>query len=309
MKGLILAGGKGSRLYPVTHHIPKPLLPIANRLGLEYAFDCLKDMAVQDICLVVGENESSMKAALGDGRQFGVQLTYVRQPEPKGLAHAVGCAEDAIKGEDFVLYLGDEVYSRGFRAEAELFKASDCANLNIVQAVEDPSRFGVATVVDGRIVKLEEKPKNPTSNLVMAGLYFFGPEIWEVLPTLRPSARGEYEITDAIQELIHRGHLVLASEFDGEWFDTGTLESFLETNRFLIDGEGLFGEGSVLEGQVGENVVIGDGAIVEAEIIEDSVVLPGARVKVAGSIRHCLLGGEIWAENSLEGQILYGGQE
>lgn len=306
MKGLILAAGKGSRLYPVTHHIPKPLLPIANRMGLEYAFDCLKDLGVTDICLVVGENEPLMREALGNGSEFGVSLTYAVQAEPKGLAHAVGCAKAQMAGENFVLYLGDEVYSEGFREHAATFKESGCANLNIVKAVEDPSRFGVATVVEGRIVKLVEKPLHPESNLVMAGLYFFRPQIWEVLPGLKPSARGEFEITDAIQALIDKGELVLAGELKGEWFDTGTLDSFLETNRFLTQSGRVLGEGCSVEGNLGESVVIGDAAIVECEAIEDAVVLPGSRVRVTGSIRHSILGGSLDVEGDVEGQVLYG---
>ncbi len=305
MKGLILAAGKGTRLYPVTHHIPKPLLPIANRIGLEYAFDCLKDLNVTDIVLVVGENEPAMRQALGDGSKFGIRLEYVRQDIPKGLAHAVGCAREAIARDDFVLYLGDEVYSKGFRHDAERFSSSGCANLNIVKAVEDPSRFGVATVVEGRIVKLVEKPRQPESNLAMAGLYFFGPKIWEVLPDLQPSARGEYEITDAIQALIDRGETVLAGVYDGEWFDTGTLDSFLETNRFITGGDMLLGEGCSVSGSVSGSVVIGDGAIVECELIDDSVVLPGARVRCSGSIRHALIGGTIEVQGDIHNQVLF----
>ncbi|HEY0866703.1 MAG TPA: sugar phosphate nucleotidyltransferase, partial [Fimbriimonas sp.] len=232
MKGVILAAGKGSRLYPVTHVVAKPLLPLANRPTLHYAFDRLKEMGVRDICLVVGENEEQMRSALGDGSDFGVRLSYVRQHEPHGLAHAVGFAREFVGEDPFVLYLGDAMYNQAFDGFARRFLESGCANLNIVQPVEDPSRFGVANVEGDRIVKLVEKPKNPESNLAMAGMYFFGPQLWEVLPDLKPSARGEYEITDAIQLLIDRGHEVLAGVYTGKWFDTGTLDSFLETSSF-----------------------------------------------------------------------------
>lgn len=308
MKGVILAAGKGSRLYPITHHIPKPLLPLANRPTLHYSFDRLKEIDVVDICVVVGENESQMKAALGDGREFGVRLSYVRQTEPKGLAHAVGFAQEFVDGDSFVLYLGDAIYSQGFQGFARKFEETGCANLNIVKAVQDPSRFGVANVEGDRIMKLVEKPKEPESNLAMAGLYFFGPQIWTVLPDLPPSARGEYEITDAIQTLVDREESVLAGVYEGEWFDTGTLDSFLATSRFLIQGTPLVDAEAKVSGDVTNSVVIGQGARVVCQSIRDSVVLPGADVEVNGTIHHSILAGTVREANNLEGAIVYSGE-
>ncbi|MCX7800381.1 MAG: sugar phosphate nucleotidyltransferase [Fimbriimonadales bacterium] len=307
MKGVILAAGKGTRLFPVTYHIPKPLLPLANRLTLEYAFDRLREIDVRDICIVVGENEPQMRSALGDGARFGLNLSYVRQTHPQGLAHAVGFAREFVGDEPFVLYLGDALYSKGFHEHARRFLESGCANLNLVQWVEDPRRYGVANLDGERIVKLVEKPKNPDSNWAMAGLYFFRPPIWEVLPDLKPSARGEYEITDTIQLLIDRGHTVLAGVYDGVWYDTGTLESFLEVSRFLINGGQIIDPTARVKAQVGEAVVIGAGATVECAFIEDSVILPGARIKIDGEIRRCLLGGTVFSEDPLTDAILYEG--
>ncbi len=306
MKGLILAAGKGSRLYPITHIVPKPLLPLANRMTLDYAFDKLKEIGVTDIGIVVGENENAMREALGDGSHHGVSLTYIRQPEPKGLAHAVSFAKDFVAGDSFVLYLGDAMYSDGFEAFKKRFVESGCANLNLVKPVDDPSRFGVANVDGERIVKLVEKPKNPESNLAMAGLYFFGPEIWDVFPNLKPSARGEYEITDAIQTLIDEDKTVLAGVYEGAWFDTGTLDSFLETSSFLIDGGQRVAASAVVIGEVKNQVVVGEAAHVECESIEDSVVLPGAVVKVKGKIRHSILAGPIESDGDLTDSILHG---
>lgn len=306
MKGVILAAGKGTRLYPVTHVIPKPLLPMANRPTLFYAFDRLKEMGVTDICIVVGENEPAMRAALGDGSAQGVHLSYVKQEQPKGLAHAVGFAKEFVAGDPFVLYLGDAVYSEGFERYAKRFVDSGCANLNIVKVVEDPSRFGVANVEGERIVKLVEKPKVPESNLAMAGMYFFGPQIWSVLPELQPSGRGEYEITDAIQMLIDRGETVLAGVYEGTWFDTGTLDSFLETSAFLIHDGKLVDPTAKVTGEVGDKVVIGAGATVRCESIEDSVVLPGSHVVVNGPIHRAVLGGPVSADGPLENVILHG---
>lgn len=305
MKGVILAAGKGSRLYPVTHHIPKPLLPLANRPTLEYAFDRLKEIGITQICIVVGENEDQMRSALGSGDQFGVELAFVRQTEPKGLAHAVSFAEDWVGSDPFVLYLGDAIYGAGFEAQMQKFVESGCANLNIVKPVHDPERFGVANVEGDRIVRLVEKPANPESNLAMAGLYFFGPQIWSVIPELKPSGRGEYEITDAIQMLVDRGETVLAGLYDAEWFDTGTLDSFLATSSFLTHGKGLIDSSAKVQADVGPNTVVGSGASVRATSIEDSVILPGAHVEVDGPIRHSIIGGTVWAD-SAENAILWG---
>jgi glucose-1-phosphate thymidylyltransferase len=308
VKAVILAAGKGTRLYPITRHIPKPLLPLANRPTIFYAFDRLKEMGVRDICVVVGENEAQMRAELGDGASQDVSLTFVRQEEPKGLAHAVGYAQTFAGEDPFVLYLGDAIYGSSFEAQAKLFLDSGAANLNIVKPVDDPRRFGVANVDGDRIVKLVEKPANPESNLAMAGMYFFGPQLWSVLPHLKPSGRGEYEITDAIQMMIDRGDPVLAGIYEGVWFDTGTLDSFLETSAFLTRGETLIGEVSpnAIDATLGNRVVIGDGATVQAESIEDSVILPGAEVHVEGSISRCILAGKVHSRDPLKETILYG---
>jgi glucose-1-phosphate thymidylyltransferase len=305
MKGVVLAAGKGSRLYPVTKAIAKPLLPLANRITMEYAFDQFRDCAITEVCIVVGENEQELRAALTDGSKFGMSLDYARQDEPLGLAHAVQQSMKFVGDDDFMLYLGDAIYGRSLKPFVKQFKESGATNLNLVKEVEDPRRFGVANVEGNRIVKLVEKPQNPESNLAMAGMYIFGPQIWEVIPDLKPSARGEYEITDAIQLLIDKGEIIVAGIYDGEWFDTGTLPSFLETSRFLTGGAQTVGSTAKVDAQIGENVVIGENAILRCERIENSVVLPNANVKVDGDIIGCLIGGEVAAE-SLTDEIRYG---
>lgn len=306
MKGVILAAGKGTRLYPVTKAVPKPLLPIANKMTLAYAFDQLQECGIGEVAVVVGDNESAMRDALGDGSEFGLHLEFVRQPDPRGLAHAVGFAKDFVAGDDFVLYLGDAIYSDHLAPFVRKFKDRGCANLNLVKAVEDPRRFGVANVDGDRIVKLVEKPAQPESNLAMAGMYVFGPQLWEVLPDLQPSARGEYEITDAIQMLVDRGDEVLAGVYEGDWFDTGTLPSFLATSRFLTQNGQLVALDARVKGHMGEHVVVGAGSVVECDEIEDSVVLPGSKVSVTGSIKGCLLGGEVSADGDLCDAIRFG---
>jgi glucose-1-phosphate thymidylyltransferase len=305
LKGVILAAGKGTRLYPVTYHVAKPLLPIANRITLEYAFDRLREVGVNDICIVVGEMEHQIRAAMGDGSRYGVKLSYVRQTTPRGLAHAVGFAKEFVGDDSFILYLGDGIYGEGFCVHAERFRESGCANLNLVKPVDDPWRYGIANVDGERIVKLVEKPKEPESNLAMTGVYFFGPRLWDMLPDLKPSGRGEFEITDAIQMLIDSGETVLAGVYDAPWFDTGTLDSFLETSAYLVGDGACVAKDAAVDAELGSGVVVGSGATLKCGKIEDSVVLPGARVEVAGDIRHCLLGGNVHDEFSMENIILY----
>lgn len=305
MKAVVLAAGKGSRLYPVTKAVAKPLLPLANRMTLEYAFDQFRWCGIENVCIVVGENEQEVRTALGQGDGFGLRLDYAVQSQPLGLADAVRCAEHFVGGDDFVLYLGDAVYGESLAPFVEQFVESGAANLNLVKAVEDPRQFGVANVADGRIIKLVEKPAVPESNLAMAGMYVFGPQLWGVLPDLKPSARGEYEITDAIQLMIDRGEKVVAGVYEREWFDTGTLASFLAASSFLVEGGQMIGAGAKVSGDVGPHVVVGEGAVVECGSIENTVVLPGATVR-AGRIVGCLLGGEVVAQG-LEGEIKHGG--
>lgn len=306
MKAVVLAAGKGSRLYPVTHHIAKPLLPLANKPTLAYVFERLREIGATDICLVVGENEPQMREGLGDGSLYDVELTYVRQSKPLGLAHALGFARDFVGGEDFVMYLGDGIYSDSFEPFANRFRESGCANLNIVQAVPDPQRYGIANTDGERIVKLVEKPKEPESNLAMAGVYFFNARIWEVLTRLIPSARGEFEITDAIQLLIDQGDTVLAGIYKGTWFDTGTLDSFLATSAYLTGGGVIVGHDSVVKAETGLNVVVGEGAFVRCATLEDSVILPGAHIETTGNISHSILGGNWKGSGEVQGQIIFG---
>lgn len=306
MKAVILAAGKGSRLYPATKAIAKPLLPLANRMTLEYAFDQLHECGISEVCIVVGENEAQMREALGDGRMFHLSITYVNQPEAKGLAHAVGYAKEFVGDDDFVLYLGDAIYTHPIKPFVDQFKASGCANLNLVKWVEDPRRFGVANIEHGRIVKLVEKPENPESNWAMAGFYVFSSRLWEIMPELKPSKRGEYEITDAIQLLVDKGHIVEPGQYEGRWFDTGTLDSFLETSRYLTEERPHIAPDATVEAEYEGHVVVGSGAHVKASKLQDCVVLPGAKIDSDGELIGCLLGGELNLPGGLKDEIKYG---
>ncbi len=293
MKAVVLAAGKGSRLYPVTKVIAKPLLPLANRMTIEYAFDQLKECGIQDICVVVGENEQEVKTALGDGSRFAVRLAYARQHQPLGLAHALASTRSFVGEDDFALYLGDAVYGDSLAPIVQIFRESGACNVNLVKEVDDPRAFGVANIERGRITKLVEKPEHPESNFAMAGFYVFRPKIWGAIAGLKPSARGELEITDAIQALVDNDERVLPGIYAGTWFDTGTLDSFLATSAYLMKGKNMIHPTARISGKVGDGVAVGEGAIVHCVHISDTVVLPGAKIKLTGRLEHSLVGGEI----------------
>ncbi|MEW5884486.1 MAG: sugar phosphate nucleotidyltransferase [Armatimonadota bacterium] len=294
MKGVILAAGKGTRLYPVTRHIPKPLVPVAGKATILHGIERLVEAGILDVCVVVGESGDAIRDALGD-EACGARLTYVTQTEPRGLAHAVRFARDFVAADPFCLYLGDAVYDCSLAPYRARFDESGCANLNLVKPVPDPERFGVAHVEGERITRLVEKPSQPDSNLAMAGVYFFREPIWDAIDALQPSARGEYEITDAIQLLVERGEDVIAGVYEGNWFDTGTLSSLLTCSGFLLSGGMRVGARSQVTGAIGRNVAIGADAMVRCAAIENSIVLEGARVDCEGVIRGCLIGGSVKA--------------
>lgn len=295
MKGVILAAGKGTRLYPVTRHIPKPLVPIAGQATILYGIERLAEAGIDDVCIVVGESGDAIREALGN-HAGGVHLCYVTQTEPNGLAHAVRFARDFVGHDPFCLYLGDAVYDRSLAPYRARFEETGCASLNLVKPVPDPERFGVAYVEGERIIRLVEKPSQPESNLAMAGVYFFREAIWDAIDDLQPSARGEYEITDAIQLLVERGEEVLAGVYDGNWFDTGTLPSLLQCSSFLLSGGMRVGARARVVGAVGGNVAIGADSLVRCSTIENSIVLDGAQVHCHGAIHGCLIGGTVKAD-------------
>lgn len=306
LKAVILAAGKGTRLYPITKCIPKPLLPIVNRMTLEYAFDQLKLLGIYEICLVVGDAEEYIHQVLKDGSQYGVQLTYVRQKEQLGLAHALKSAREFIEDSPFILYLGDAVYTGDFKKAFEKFIYSDSDQLSLIKWVEDPKRFGVVEISEDNIIGIEEKPENPKSNYVMAGLYFFRSKIWDILDILQPSKRGEYEITDAIKGLIDQGRKVKFEKHEGTWFDTGTLGSFIDTNEHLIDSKIVIDSSAQVKANLGKSVVIGENAVVECDFIERSVILPGSKVYVKGDIINSIINGKVKKEESIKNQIVNG---
>lgn len=274
MKGLILSGGSGTRLRPITHTSAKQLVPIANKPVLFYAIETMAAAGIKELGLIVGETKDEVKAAVGDGSQWGTSVTYIEQDAPLGLAHAVKIAKDFLGEDDFVMFLGDNLIKDGITSLVEEFKSSRPNALILLARVEDPQMFGVAELADGRVVRLIEKPKQPPSDLALVGVYMFDLNIWEAIDNIKPSWRDELEITDAIQYLVDKGYNVEPHIIKGWWKDTGKLDDVLEANRIILEGmesrcDGFVDEKSQLDGRV----VIEKGARVENSIIRGPVII------------------------------------
>ncbi len=283
MKGLILSGGKGTRLRPLTYTSAKQLVPVANKPVLFYGIEALVAAGITDIGIVVGDTQAEIRAAVGDGSKWGARVTYIEQDAPRGLAHAVLISETFIGGDPFVMYLGDNLLNRGIVEFVEQFVRDSPAAQILLTPVSDPQMFGVAELHQNKVVRLVEKPKEPKSNLALVGVYMFGPEIFASVKRIKPSFRNELEITDAIQDLIDRGLRVNPHLVDGWWKDTGKLEDMLEANRLILQTlaprvDGTVDKASRIEG----TVVIEAGATVENSVIRGPAIIgPGARIRNA----------------------------
>lgn len=281
LKGLLLAGGTGSRLRPLTYTGAKQLIPVANRPILFYAVDAMVSVGIEEIGVIIGETGQEVQAALGFGGQFGCSFTYIPQSEPLGLAHAVKTAREFLGASSFLMFLGDNLLRGGLSRLAHRFLEGDFAASILLTEVKNPTQFGVAVVDEGRVVRLVEKPKQPPSNLALVGAYCFGPRIHQAIDQLKPSWRGEYEITDAIQALIDDDLPVDATLVEGWWKDTGRPEDVLEANRLVLEDiesqiEGTVDEDSRLEGRV----IVGEGAEIRRSKIRGPVsIASGARVE------------------------------
>jgi glucose-1-phosphate thymidylyltransferase len=275
MKGLILSGGKGTRLRPLTYTSAKQLVPVANKPVLFYAIESIVEAGITEIGIVVGETREEIKAAVGDGGRFGARITYLEQDAPRGLAHAVMIAEEFLAGSPFVMYLGDNLIAGGITGLVDEFRdlqGRGCSSEILLAEVPHPEQFGVAELTaEGKVRRLVEKPKEPKSNLALVGVYMFDKTIFESVHRIKPSARGELEITDAIQDLIDRGLEVHPHIVRGWWKDTGKLEDMLEANRIVLEDLdarrgvmlGAIGQRSMIEGRVelGEGVELIDSLV------------------------------------------------
>jgi glucose-1-phosphate thymidylyltransferase len=235
MKGLILSGGKGTRLRPITYTSAKQLVPVANKPVLFRVIEAIKEAGITDIGIVVGDTAPEIKAAVGDGARWGVHITYIHQTEPLGLAHAVKISQDFLTNDRFVMFLGDNVIEGGISPLIRQFGQSDWNAQIVLTRVPNPQQFGVAELENGRIVRLVEKPRDPPSNLALVGIYMFDQTIFEAVNAITPSWRGELEITDAIQWLVEQGYTVSPYVHEGWWIDTGKMEDMLDANRLVLE--------------------------------------------------------------------------
>lgn len=235
LKGLVVCGGKGSRLRPLTYTGAKQLVPIANKPIVFYAIEQLVEAGIRDISIIVSpETGEQVRRAIGDGSRFGATIGYIEQPKPGGIAQAIGLARDAMGGAPFVTFLGDNFLAHGIVALVEAFSASDSDAAILVKHVPDATQFGVAQFDGEHLVRVVEKPKDPPSDLAVIGIYMFTDRVWEAIAGIRPSARGELEITDTIQWLLDNGANVSAEVVEGEWIDTGKHDDLLAANHSML---------------------------------------------------------------------------
>ena len=273
MKGLVLSGGAGTRLRPITHTSAKQLVPVANKPVLFYGLEAMRAAGITEVGVVVGDTRAEIEAAVGDGSRFGLEVTYLPQEAPLGLAHAVLISEAFLGAEPFVMYLGDNLLKEGIAPFVRAFEASAPDALILLQKVKDPSEYGIAELQDGRVTRLVEKPAEPKSDLALVGVYLFTPAVFESVKAITPSTRGELEITDAIQHMIDRGLRVEPHTVTGWWKDTGKLEDMLEANRLILGTIERDVRGEVVESTLEGPVQIGPGSRLERCTVRGPVVI------------------------------------
>ena len=279
LKGLILSGGAGTRLRPITHTSAKQLVPVANKPVLFYGIEALVAAGVTEIGIVIApQTGGEIRAAVGDGSELGAEVTYIPQAEPLGLAHAVLTAEQFLGSDSFVMYLGDNLLRDGIIELVDAFRRNEPDALILLTQVPDPEHYGVAELDGERIVRLIEKPENPPSDLALVGVYMFTPEVLRSARAIEPSARGELEITDTIQHLIDTGHAVEQHRVKGWWKDTGQLADMLEANRLVLEDLEHRVEGEVIDSNVEGRVVIEAGARVERSTVRGPSVIGAGSV-------------------------------
>jgi glucose-1-phosphate thymidylyltransferase len=292
LKGLILSGGKGTRLRPITHTSAKQLVPVANKPVLFYGIEAMAQAGVDEIGIVIApDTGEEIRQAAGSGERFGVRLHYIVQDEPLGLAHAVLTAEPFLKDSPFVMYLGDNLLQGGISELVGAFREHQPDALILLTPVPDPQNYGVAELADapagqvGAVVRLAEKPAAPATDLALVGVYMFTSSIHDAARAIEPSARGELEITDAIQQLVDSGQRVEPHIVRGWWKDTGRLQDMLEANRLILDNLAARVDGELVDSQVDGRVVVEPGARLERCTVRGPAI-----VGAAAELRDCYIG-------------------
>jgi glucose-1-phosphate thymidylyltransferase len=330
LKGLILSGGRGTRLRPITFTSAKQLVPVANKPVLFYGIEAMAEAGIREVGVIIApETGDEIREVTGDGSQFGVEITYILQDEPAGLAHAVLTAEPFLGTSPFVMYLGDNLLQGGMEDLVGQFRADAPEALILLTPVPDPQNYGVAELgSDGTVVQLVEKPPDPATDLALVGVYMFTPRIHEAAKAIQPSPRGELEITDAIQWLVDNDHRVQPHVVQGWWKDTGRLEDMLEANRLILDtlerridgeledaqidgrvvveegarleratvrGPAIIGRGAVVrDAYIGPYTAVGRNCVIEGAEVEHSILLEGSSVRnLDGRMESSLLGRDV----------------
>jgi glucose-1-phosphate thymidylyltransferase len=280
LKGLILSGGEGTRLRPITHTSAKQLVPVANKPVLFYGIEALVEAGIEEMGIIIApQTGDEIRAAAGDGSAFGARFTYIEQEAPLGLAHAVLTAEDYLQDGPFVMYLGDNLLRDGITDLVDAFRSSEPDALILLTRVPDPSNYGVVELTGDRVVRLVEKPKDPPSDLALVGVYMFGPPIFDAARSIEPSWREELEITDAIQALIDGEKRVEPHLVSGWWKDTGRWEDMLEANRLVLEDLDARVEGELIDSPVEGRAVVERGARLERTRVRGPAVIgPGAQL-------------------------------
>ena len=285
MKALVLSGGKGSRLRPITHTSAKQLIPIANKPILFYGLEAIARAGIKEVGLIVGDTAAEIRAAVGDGSAFGFKATYIPQEAPLGLAHAVKISRDFMDGSPFLMFLGDNLLKEGLEPLVGDFEKRKPNAQILVAKVPNPSAFGVVELKGERVVRLVEKPAKPKSDLALVGVYLFDHHIFEAIENIKPSARGELEITDAIQWLVEHDYKVLTKHIEGWWKDTGKLHDLLEANRLIHDtlAHKIHPKASIdAKSRIEGRVVIEEGARIVESVIRGPAII-GARARIERS--------------------------
>lgn len=290
MKGIILHGGHGTRLRPLTHTGPKQLLPIANKPMSQYALEDLKTAGITEIGIIVGDvYPDKVKEYYGTGEEFGVKITYIYQDQPKGISHAIRLCKDFIGNDKFIVYLGDNVLRKNLIDYTKKFTSSDSDAMILLCEVNEPQRFGIAELDKknpGKIRKIMEKPKYPSSNLAVIGIYFLTPKIFDVIDNLKPSWRGELEITDALDMLINDGNNIEYDIVTGWWKDTGTPEDIIHANKLVLDSIGTENQFLIdSDAQIKDQIIVGKGSTISRDSFVKGPVIIGKNCKIGPSVR------------------------
>jgi len=305
LKGIILHGGHGTRLRPLTHTGPKQLLPIANKPMSQYCIESIKEAGITDIAIIIGGlGSNKVKEYYGNGENFGVNITYIEQDEPRGIAHAIRLCKEFVNNEKFLVFLGDNIIQKPITDFVENFNKSDYDATVLLCEVDNPSRFGIAYVKNEKIVKITEKPKRPTSNLAVTGIYLLTPLIFEVIDNLKPSWRNELEITDALDNLLKQNDNIGYETITDYWKDTGTPEDILNANRQVLEhicdynvratwiDPSIIGKNCKIDASVsiGPHVSIGDNTIISSDVvIENSIIMSDCKIDGGLNIKDSII--------------------